>query len=173
MKRHRVAPQFSRAESLTLSCSEEPMAAPLQARTFVGPKSLGHCQLISTLDLALALNARQALTWPAPNSSPQHRQHSLSKQSEQDPAVVWGTYGVRSLVRRNANTAIVLARPLGRSAGKGLPSGGLARRTPRCARVPAAPSSAVNGIGVPGPRRPPLKPAPPLRPSRLLPSFPL
>ena len=31
------------------------MAAPLQARTFVGPESLGHCQLISTLDLALPL----------------------------------------------------------------------------------------------------------------------
>lgn len=60
------------------------MAAPLQARTFVGPKSLGHCQLISTLDLALALNARQALTWPAPNSSPQHWQPRSPAQEIKD-----------------------------------------------------------------------------------------
>lgn len=31
------------------------MAAPLQARAFVGPESPGHCQRISTLDLALPL----------------------------------------------------------------------------------------------------------------------
>lgn len=60
------------------------MAAPLQARTFVGPKSLGHCQLISTLNLALALNARQALTWPAPNSSPQHWQPRSPAQEIKD-----------------------------------------------------------------------------------------